>query len=206
MKYHWRHIFKKKEHHGYEAHKTQLGKVWHFLAHEESIASFIVDAILIILIGKFLLFPGLGMLLDTTYPIVAVVSSSMDHHGQGFDAWWDVNGKWYTDHNITKEQFETFYKPNGFTKGDVFVVHGIDSEVKVGDILIYVVAGRNEPIIHRVIAMNPDGTFATKGDANQGQLAFEESIQQYQIAGRATAWMPAIGWVKVGLLEILGRV
>jgi signal peptidase I len=205
MKFHWRHLFKKKQHHGYDAHKTRLGKIWHFLAHEESMASFIVDAILIILIGKYLLFPGLSMALGTPYPVVAVVSGSMDHHGQGFDAWWTQNGAWYEQHNITKVQFETFYRSNGFAKGDVFVVRGINSDIKVGDILVYRVSERSEPIIHRVVAINPDGTLQTKGDANQAQLSFEESVSESQVAGRAVAWAPLIGWVKVGLLELMGR-
>jgi len=198
---------KKKETHGYEHHKSQLGKVWHFLAHEESAASFVVDAILIILFGKFILFPGLSLVLDTPYPIVAVVSGSMDHHGLDFDTWWTENGKWYEQHNITKAQFASFYRPNGFVKGDVFVVHGIDSgNVKVGDVLIYTVPQRSDPIIHRVIAINKDGTFQTKGDANQAQLEFESSVSAEQVAGKAVAWAPAIGWVKVGLLQFSGQL
>ncbi len=192
----------------YESHKTKPAKLWHFLAHEDSWASFLADALLVILIGKFLLFPGLGIALGTSYPVVAVVSSSMDHHGQGFGQWWFENGKYYeNDFNVTAEQFKSFYRPNGFVKGDVFVVKGLGSaKVKAGDILVYTVQGRGDPIIHRVVAINPDGTFQTKGDANFGQLPFEKSLDKSKIQGKAVLWIPKIGWVKVLAVEIINKV
>ena len=106
----------------YDAHQSKPAKVWHFLAHEDSWQSFIVDAIIVILIGKYLLFPGLGLVLGTQFPVVAVVSGSMDHQGMQFGNWWGDHGAWYEKRNITKEQFQTFYKPNGFVKGDVFTI------------------------------------------------------------------------------------
>ncbi|MBI2040863.1 MAG: hypothetical protein HYT16_02050 [DPANN group archaeon] len=192
----------------YESHKSKPAKLWHFLAHEDSWASFVADAVLVILIGKFILFPGLGLVLGTGYPVVAVVSSSMDHHGSGFEQWWFENGRYYeSDYNITGEQFRNFYRPDGFVKGDVFVVRGIDgSEAKVGDILVYTVNGKSDPIIHRVIAANPDGTFQTKGDANFGQLPFEKNLDKSKIQGKAVFWIPKIGWVKVLAVEILNKV
>lgn len=189
----------------YESHPTWYGKTWHFLAHEDTWLSFLVDAILVILIGKFLIYPAIGFALGTDYPIVAVVSSSMDHHGMNFDAWWAENGKWYEDRNITKEQFETFYKPNGFLKGDVFVVKGVNiSDLKVGDIIVYSVAGRSDPIIHRVISTDTKN-LATKGDANSDQIPFEQAISPEQIQGKAVAWAPKIGWVKTILVDITNK-
>ncbi len=192
----------------YENHKSKPAKLWHFLAHEDSWASFLVDALLVIVIGKFILFPALGLVLGTSYPVVAVVSSSMDHYGTGFDQWWFENGKYYeSDYNITGQQFANFYRQDGFVKGDVFVVRGIDGvKVKVGDILVYAVEGRSDPIIHRVIAINKDGTFQTKGDANFGQLPFEKNLDESKIHGRAVLWIPKIGWVKVLAVEALNKI
>ena len=191
----------------YETHKSKPAKVWHFLAHEDSWQSFVVDAILVVLIGKYLFLPGLGLIFHTDYPLVAVVSSSMDHHGKNFEQWWFENGKWYEDRGISRVQFEQFYKPSGFLKGDVFVVRGIDgTKLKVGDITIYNVEGRADPIIHRVVALNPDGTLQTKGDANYAQIPFEMSVKKEQIAGKATVWAPKIGWVKVIFTDLLGRI
>ena len=200
----WRHWFKKKEHHGYDAHPTKLGKVWHFIAHDESWLSFIVDAILVLLIGKFLIIPAFGLAFDTKFPFVAVVSSSMDHQGLEFDEWWQENKNWYEDKNITKEQFQSFYKSNGFVKGDAFVVHGLNSEkAKIGDILVFSVEGRPDPLIHRVVAINADGTYQTKGDANPVQFDFEKSVGKEQIHGKAIAWAPWLGWPKTLLTQLL---
>src|SRR3990172_2913561 len=128
-KFDWRHLFKskKKEEHGYEKHKTKLGKAWHFIAHDESWLSFLVDAILVIVLGKFVILPVIGLVLGTSFPLVAVVSSSMDHNA-GFDEWWQEQKEWYESNNITKEQFLTFPYTNGFNKGDVFVVKGLQLE------------------------------------------------------------------------------
>ncbi|MBS3064558.1 MAG: hypothetical protein J4472_01980 [DPANN group archaeon] len=184
----------------YESHKTTQGKIWHFLAHEESIQSYLVNALIVILIGKFLFFPLLGAALGTDFPIVAVVSNSMQHN-ENFDGWWKLNGAWYENKGITKEQFETFYKYKGFSKGDVFVVRHVDyNDIKIGDIIIYNVEGYRDPIIHRVIAINE--TIQTKGDSNIDQIKFEKSVKESQIQGKVVMWMPAIGWIKVIFLDI----
>ncbi len=183
----------------YKDHPTKLGKVWHFLAHEDSWRSFIVDAILIILIGKFLIYPAIGLALGTNYPVVAVVSSSMDHKSQEFGQWWNVHSAEYTQYNITPEQFEDFYLKNGFKKGDVIIIKSA-KEYRPGDIIVYQVATRTDPLIHRIISIGP---IQTKGDANQGQLNFEKSIPDNSIEGKAIFIIPKIGWVKVGLLELI---
>lgn len=198
----WRHWFKKKEHHGYDAHKTKLGKVWHFLAHDESMWSFIADAILVIVIGKFIILPLLSLALGTSFPMVAVVSSSMDHHGS-FDSWWEQNKNWYAEQNITKEQFQSFPNTNGFSKGDVFIVHGTSfANLKIGDVVVYTIPGKADPIIHRIIRIE-NNTVQTKGDANQGQLSFELDVRPEQIKGKAVFRIPLIGWVKVGFVELM---
>lgn len=208
-------IFKKKEHEKkpkctYEDHPSWYGKVWHFLAHEDTWLSFFVDALIVVLLGKFVIYPAIGLALGTSFPIVAVVSSSMDHQGMDFDSWWEANGAWYEEHNITKEQFESFYKSNGFKRGDVFVVRGVPAEeLEVGDILVYSVPQRGDPIIHRIVATGDyDGklTFFTKGDANFDQIAFEKDILQNQIHGKAVAWAPWLGWVKVAFLKLTGQL
>jgi len=75
--------------------KKTVKKVWNFLVHEDSWASFVVDLIIIILFAKFILYPGIGFALGTSYPIVAVVSDSMDHDNKDFDVWWEEKGEWY---------------------------------------------------------------------------------------------------------------
>jgi len=183
-------------------------RTWNFLVHEDSLASFIADAILIILIGKFLLFPGIGLILDSDFPVVAVVSSSMDHQakeiGGGFEGWWSQNSASYAEYNITGNQFEQFYLPNGFEKGDVLVIHGLSpGELEVGDIIVYSTSYRSDPIIHRVVTTDP---ISTKGDANAGQISFEQNIAENHIHGKAIFIIPYIGWVKVGAMELFSLI
>ena len=177
-------------------------KTWNFLIHEDSLASFAADAIIIILIGKFLLFPGLGMVLGSDFPVVAVVSNSMNHQQVSIDDWWKQNSDLYSKYNISKSQFEQFYLEDGFKQGDVLVIRGVPAdELEVGDIIVYSTQVRKDPIIHRVVSLDP---IATKGDSNSGQISFERDISTEQIHGKAVFLVPYIGWVKVGFLKIFG--
>lgn len=59
--------------------KNTLKKAWNFIWNDNSIWSWIVNIILAFVIIKFLVYPGLGFALQTSHPIVAVVSGSMEH-------------------------------------------------------------------------------------------------------------------------------
>lgn len=185
----------------YASHGSRPGKVWHFLWHVDSWKSFLADAILIILIGKFLLYPAVGVVMGNDYPIVAVVSGSMDHHGMDFDEWWAQNGAWYEQNGISKVEFEQFYLKNGFEKGDMLFIRSSDN-LKVGDTIVYNVPDRSDPIIHRMIYLSDDGSVSTKGDANLGQLGFEINVSESQIYGKSVLLVPKLGWVKVGFYEL----
>jgi signal peptidase len=91
-----------------------------------------------------------------------------------------------------------------FYKGDVLILQGVSPEqLKIGDIIVFFPTGQNIPIVHRIIAINSDGTFQTKGDANAGQLQFEKAIKSEQIHGKMIAIIPFIGWIKIGLTEFI---
>ena len=62
---------------------------------------------------------------------------------------------------------------------------------------------RQIPVVHRLIAKNPDGTFQTRGDANSGQLPFEKNIEPSRIHGRSIATIPYLGWVKIGATNLI---
>lgn len=183
-----------------------LKKIWNFLIHEDSWTSFLADAIIILIVGKFIFFPLLGFMLGTSFPAVAVVSTSMDHQNQEFDAWWENNAAQYKTWNLSKEEFEKFYLKDGFKQGDVLVIKGKSmQELAVGDIIVFSVDSRNDPIIHRIVKVDKT-SFETKGDANSGQLGFEKSIAKEQIHGKAIFKIPKIGWVKVGFLKLIGKL
>ena len=103
--------------------------------------------------------------------------------------------------NITEQQFDRFSLHNGFGKGDIlFIVVVKPQNIHVGDIIVYN-AQQQAPIIHRVINItNNSGTyfFSTEGDNNNGQLSFENGINQNQIIGKASFMVaPYIGWIKL---------
>jgi len=54
-------------------------KTWYFIWESDSILSWIVNVILAFILIKFIIYPALGFAFQTDYPIVAVVSGSMEH-------------------------------------------------------------------------------------------------------------------------------
>ncbi len=190
--------------------KEILKKAWHFIWHEDSVASWIVNIVLAFIIVKYVVYPGLGFLLGTGFPIVAVVSGSMEH-GPGFNDWWQQasckslagaysQGEWYLAHNITKEQFSSFSFTNGFNKGDVMILRSA-KQVGIGEVLVFRANTPFDPIIHRVVAQ--DTVFKTKGDHNCDSGAFEQVIIPEQVLGKAVIRIPWIGWVKIGFVNLL---
>ena len=87
--------------------KNKLKQFWNFVWHDDSLLSLILSAILIIIFGKFILFPILGALFGTSLPIVAVVSNSMEHNAN-FETWWLDNAEYYEEIGIEKTEFENF--------------------------------------------------------------------------------------------------
>ncbi len=91
-----------------------------------------------------------------------------------------------------------------FRRGDILILQGFPAEqLKVGDIIVFSPPNQEIPVVHRIVEINPDGTFQTKGDANNGQLPFEKAIQPSQIKGKEILIIPYLGWVKIGLNEFI---
>ncbi len=89
-----------------------------------------------------------------------------------------------------------------FSRGDILVLQGVPSQqLKVGDIIVFSPGSGQTPVVHRIITENPDGTFQTKGDNNNGQLPFEKMIGSSQIHGKAVLIIPYLGWLKIGMME-----
>ncbi|MAG38535.1 signal peptidase I [Candidatus Woesearchaeota archaeon] len=198
--------------------KTFFAKAWHFIWHEESLASWIVNIILAFIIIKYLVYPGLGLLFNTSFPVVAVVSPSMEHTSS-FDSWWDSQESFYENFNITKQDFKQFYFKNGFNKGDIIVLFGTDTEkIVVGDVIVYYVRGKQYPIIHRVILVknnngdndNKDIVFETKGDNNHAQIKsfnFDETnIPESSYIGKAVFRIPFLGYVKIWFVKLMSFI
>ncbi len=91
-----------------------------------------------------------------------------------------------------------------FYKGDLLILQGtLPEQLGEGDVIVFFPEGSGRAIVHRIIEVNPDGTFQTKGDANANQLPFEKRISSEQIHGKKIAIIPWLGWVKIGVMEIL---
>lgn len=183
--------------------KSKLKKLWHFIWHEDSLLSWIVNIILAFIIVKFLLYPGLGLILGTSHPVVAVVSSSMEHHPNNFEEWWLNKGNYYENINLTKNDFKKFNFKNGFNKGDLMVLIKA-KEIKKGDILVFK-ATTKDPIIHRVIEITNKG-IRTKGDNNLDSRPDEINIENERFIGKAVFKIPFLGWVKLIFIQIISFI
>ena len=142
----------------------KIKKFWKWMWNSDSILSYFAVLVFAIVFFKFLLFPVLGFVFNNDYPLVAIVSGSMEHKAVynnyinkaevcgknlnyskttslDFDSWWDICGDYYVDnYNISKKQFSTFEYKNGLNIGDVLVLAMWKKaeEIEVGDNLVFI--------------------------------------------------------------------
>ncbi len=158
----------------------------------------------------------LANVLSSNTPVVAVVSSSMEHGNSEvtYYGWLEKNLGYNHDY------VESWPVSNGFSVGDMPIVSGgkmltglfsvigggnkNQEKYKIGDVIIYSVPSIRAPIIHRVIKINDDGTYQTKGDNNSGQLSYEFSVKPEQIKGKVIFIIPKIGYFKVLANRLFG--
>lgn len=202
-----------------------LLKIKYYIFEDESPIGWIVAFIVMFLFLKFLVIPGLTVGLHTSYPIVAVISGSMEHgldeakavcgvkqddYKSDFESWWGLCGWYYEKNfNLSKEQFLKFPQKNGFNIGDVMMLYGTKPEkLKVGDIIVFE-GGRAKPIIHRIVKIRiVDGKyyFTTKGDHNPESYYFERDIPQDSVIGKSIFKIPFIGYVKIAAVNVLNGI
>ncbi|MBI2667122.1 hypothetical protein HYX13_05925 [Candidatus Woesearchaeota archaeon] len=203
--------------------KAILKGFWRFFWYDDSVASWLVNVIVAFAVIKFLVYPGLGLLLGTPFPIVAVVSESMEHapeneilcgqqftaFQESFDNYWKVCGEWYETRGIEKEEFQKFPFKNGFDKGDVIILWRANSNVHLGDILVFQ-GDKPQPIIHRVVKITEENSgkryYQTKGDHNSESIdsgVGEMHITQERVYGKGVLRIPYLGWVKIGFVEVV---
>jgi len=189
--------------------KETLKKIWDFLWHSNSIWSLIVDVLLIFLIVKFLLLPGVGWILGTSLPLVIVESGSMTHEGD-FNQWWQLHGDWYEQRNISKDIVYSWNFNDGMEKGDIILVQGNKNrDYKIGDVIIFKVPENSVPIIHRVVGIHQEQLsigeytfYETKGDHNDGQHPYETRIPPQYVLGKSILRIPYLGWIKLFFVEL----
>ncbi len=165
--------------------------------------SLILNILLAFIFIKFIFYPLLNYCLHTEMPVVAVISNSMEHDSN-LDDWWQTQHLFYEKKGISLEDFKTFPFKNGFKKGDLMIIKGVDVKtIKVGDVIVFK-AKKQYPIIHRVIAVhysNNQTILETKGDHNTGQIknfqVDETSVMPEQVIGKAVLRIPLLGWIKI---------
>jgi len=160
---------------------------------------YVIYAALGIMIA-FLLNQGLAYALDTDLPVVAVISSSMTHDNTTpivFYQWLE-NNMGYNESYINSWPVH-----NGFVIGDLPIIQG-EPKYNVGDVIVYSIPDQKVPIIHRIIKINPDGTYMTKGDHNPTLLPFEGVVMPQQIHGKVIFIIPKLGYFKVIMTQIAG--
>lgn len=148
----------------------------------------------------FIFFQGLSLAFNTKFPVVTIYSSSMTHRNPDAThySWLEKN------FGYSREFVDSWSFPKGLNVGDIaFVARG---EYEVGDVIVYRAEGYKLPIIHRIVALNEDGTFQTKGDNNVGQLKFELKVEKEQIHGKVIFALPYVGYPKVALAKIVGGI
>jgi len=202
--------------------KHYAKKAWQFFWKDESVWSWIVNIVVAFVVIRYILYPLLGFVLGTSYPIVAVVSESMEHglhegvlcgeqyadFKESFDNYWRACGSWYEQQIITPEQFQDFPFSQGFNKGDVIVLWRANGKnVHVGDILVFQ-ADRPQPIIHRVVKRweeNGKTFYQTKGDHNprSSDGVDELRISEDRVLGKGLVRVPFLGWLKILFVEAL---
>lgn len=89
-----------------------------------------------------------------------------------------------------------------FLKGDILILQGQES-YDLKDIIVFSPEPGKTPVVHRVVAINTDGSYQTKGDANSNQLPFEKHITEDQIHGKVIFITPYLGWIKIGITEFI---
>lgn len=187
-------------------------KAWHFIWDDDSIWSWLANIVIAFVLIKYIVYPGLGLLFNTSFPIVAVISNSM-YHDSYFDEWWEQSKSWYTAQGIAKEQFMRFPMRNGFAKGDIMVLFGVSPEkTEVGDIIVFY-SGKPDPIIHRIIKKTEEGGniyYITKGDNYltnptpiQTNEIDETNVPHENVRGSAVFRIPYLGWVKIMAIKTI---
>lgn len=141
----------------------------------------------------------LSFALSTSTPIVAVVSGSMEH-----DSSLETDHYMWLEENLgyNKTYIDSWPVHNGLDIGDMPIING-EKNYQVGDVIVYSVGGINAPIIHRIIKINDDGTFQTKGDNNGAQNYYEKNVQSSQINGKIIFIIPKVGYFKVLLNQLM---
>jgi len=210
--------------------KNPIKKFWNFIWYDDSLLSYILNLLVAFIFIKFIFFPSVGFILNNDYPVVAIVSGSMQHkivehricdkyvlktttENLNFDSWWNYCGEYYEkSFNLTKKDLNEFEYSNGLNIGDVMVLYGKNpKDIEVGEVLIFepqnkIFFKNFGPVIHRVVKKWKDENgkwhFQTKGDFNpKSGKNFEDNIIEDKVIGVPILRVPYLGYLKLILYK-----
>ena len=209
-----------------------LKKFWNYIWYDDSFMSYVLNFVFAFLFIKFLFFPVIGFALNNDFPIVAIVSGSMEHkivdnrvcdvyvkdiknEKLSIDSWWEYCGNYYVkNYNLTLDDFEDYDYKNGLNVGDVMILYGKSPEnIEVGEVLVFEPQNRvwyesHGPVIHRIVKKWQDEGgkyhFQTKGDHNPSSTQnFEGDISEDKVFAVAAVRIPFIGYAKLALNNVI---
>ncbi len=98
--------------------------------------------------------------------------------------------------------------PDHIEVGDLIITRSVNPDnLKVGDVITFMENGRTA-VTHRITAVNEDGTFTTKGDANNSEDLLP--VKKENVIGKFLFRIPKIGdamlfaQTPVGMLVVIG--
>ena len=152
----------------------------------------------------WLFYQFLAVATGSSQPVVAVVSSSMEHNAK-FDEWWLSNSEVYGQFGISKPEFRKFPMPNGLYIGDILFIVA-SGDYKAGDIIVYHPGDgcfpnlkTSQTIIHRIV--KSDDVILTKGDSPRNSVD-RCSIEKSNIVGKALFVLPLLGYPRIALYGV----
>jgi len=94
-----------------------------------------------------------------------------------------------------------------FYRGDILFLNLGEDPIRIGEIVVFNIEGRDIPIVHRVIKVHERHTsgnldILTKGDNNYGDdkvlyAQGQEWLNKRHIMGRAVGFLPYVGMVTI---------
>lgn len=173
----------------------------------------VLRGILMAILLYFVIQISLTVATGVDNPISVVISGSMDHHGMAFDEWWDEKSDEYLPFDISETEFAAFPYTDGFERGDILFVTGVNTDdVVVGDVIVFSRDSDQIPVVHRVVDIfEYDGAryFLTKGDFNTIADNYHSGsilgIEESRVIGKVSHIVPNVGNITLWFRGLLGN-
>lgn len=164
----------------------------------------LVEIFLILFLAFFIYRVLMPIAFGHPYTLTVVVSGSMMHVENLDKKHYEFLEK---NFGYNKSFIDSWPLKKGFGIGDILVVLK-SKNYSVGDVIVFENKCQKIPIAHRIIYINSDGTYQTKGDNNYLQnlsICYnEKKISEDEIYGKVVFVIPKIGLIRYLIYLILG--